>query len=200
MPSLTTTITKARISSPLEAGPSLLDAKQLPPQLTAALDYVSSRLTRRRLHLSLIVVRKDVQIPQSPATSPQASPKRPDSPGHSITTSPAKSLFGGSAFTRTPSKSSLSSMSDSGSSTSGSSSSSSSLSRTNWPGLPSSPADRSASHRSLCVARWRGLQPLGGSKLKDLDELEAWPKGQDRFSSPVFGPWRPRQQQTELQR
>ncbi|KAG4425598.1 hypothetical protein IFR04_001295 [Cadophora malorum] len=145
MPSLTTTITKARISSPLEAGPSLLDAKQLPPQLTAALDYVSSRLTRRRLHLSLIVVRKDVQIPQSPATSPQASPKRPDSPGHSITTSPAKSLFGGSAFTRTPSKSSLSSMSDSGSSTSGSSSSSSSLSRTNWPGLPSSPADRSAS-------------------------------------------------------
>ncbi|KAL2064046.1 hypothetical protein VTL71DRAFT_4540 [Oculimacula yallundae] len=146
MPSLTTTLTKARISSPLEAGPSLLDAKHLPSELTAALDYVSSRLTRKRLHLSLIVIRKDVQIPQSAATSPQGSPKRAESPGHSITTSPAKSLFGGSAFTRTPSKSSLSSMSDSGSSVSGSTSrSSSSLSRTNWPSLPTSPADRTAS-------------------------------------------------------
>ncbi|KAH7348751.1 hypothetical protein BKA65DRAFT_501293 [Rhexocercosporidium sp. MPI-PUGE-AT-0058] len=146
MPSFTSTITKARISSPLEAGASLLDAKQLPPQLTAALDYVSSRLTRKRLHLSLIVIRKDVQIPQSATASPQASPKRSESPGHSITTSPAKSLFGGSAFTRTPSKSSLSSMSDSGSTTSGSTSTtSSSRSRTNWPILPTSPADRSTS-------------------------------------------------------
>lgn len=137
--SIMPSITKVRISSPLEAGPSLLDAKQLPLQLTAALDYVSSRLTRKRLHLSLIVVRKDIQIPQSP--SPQPSPKRSESPGHSITTSPAKSLFGGSAFTRTPSKSSLSSMSDSSSSTS-SSASTTSLSHTNWPGLPTSPADR----------------------------------------------------------
>ncbi|KAI9055354.1 hypothetical protein LZ554_000313 [Drepanopeziza brunnea f. sp. 'monogermtubi'] len=141
MPSII--ITKDRISSPLEAGPSLLEAKQLSPQLTVALDYVSSRLARKRLHLSLIVVRKDTQIPQHIA-SPQVSPKRADSPGHSTTTPPAKSLFGGSSFTRTPSKSSLSSISDTSSSTS-SSSSTASLSRTNWPGLPTSPADRTVS-------------------------------------------------------
>ncbi|EKD21218.1 uncharacterized protein L3040_000740 [Drepanopeziza brunnea f. sp. 'multigermtubi'] len=141
MPSIT--ITKDRISSPLEAGPSLLEAKQLSPQLTVALDYVSSRLARKRLHLSLIVVRKDTQIPQHIASS-QVSPKRADSPGHSITTSPARSLFGGSSFTRMPSKSSLSSISDTSSSTS-SSSSTASLSRTNWPSLPTSPADRTVS-------------------------------------------------------
>lgn len=135
-------ITKSRISSPLEAGSSLLDAKQLPPQLTAALDYVSSRLTRKRLHLSLIVVRKDVQIPQPP--SPTGPPKQANSPNQSITSSPAKSLFGASSFTRSPSKSSVASTSDNGSATS-SSTSTPSLSRTNWPGLPTSPADRSAS-------------------------------------------------------
>ncbi|XMA19987.1 hypothetical protein WAI453_012778 [Rhynchosporium graminicola] len=155
MPSLTTTFTKARISSPLEAGPSLLDVKQLPPQLTTALDYVSSRLTRKRLHLSLIVVRKEIQIPQSPATSPQASTKGAEYPGHSITTSPVKSFFGASAFTRTPSnKSSMSSTSDSGSSTSRSTSTaSSSLSRTNWPSLPNSPADRVTSPAPSISAR-----------------------------------------------
>ncbi|KUJ19033.1 uncharacterized protein LY89DRAFT_612453 [Mollisia scopiformis] len=106
-------ITKSCISPPIEAGQSLLDAMQLPPQFTNALEYVSSRLARKRLHLSLIVVRKDVQIPGSPfAQCPQ---------------SPA-------TFKRSASKSSLSSVSSSSST-----SSTASVSRTIRPSLPTSP-------------------------------------------------------------
>ncbi|CZR61663.1 uncharacterized protein PAC_11560 [Phialocephala subalpina] len=134
-------ITKECISPPIEAGPSLLDTKQLPPQVTDALDYVSGKLARKRLHLSLIVVRKDVQIPSLP--SPQ-SPKRAESPPHSITTSPARSLFSPTTFKRSRSKSSISSMSDTTVSSTISVSSSASLSRTNWPSLPASPKDFTA--------------------------------------------------------
>jgi hypothetical protein len=135
-------ISKDRISSPLEAGPSILDAKQLPPELTSALDYVSERLARKRLHISLIVVRKDINIPGLP--SPQLS-KSTEAPAPSITTSPVRSLFNSasSTFTRSISKhSSQASISDVGSTVSASSSAS--LSRTTWPGLPSSPQDRRA--------------------------------------------------------
>ncbi|KAI6715886.1 hypothetical protein PZA11_007169 [Diplocarpon coronariae] len=131
MPSVATTIAKDRISSPLEAGPSLLESKHLPPKLAEALDYVSIRLSRKRLHLSLIVVPRDIQLPRA-QTSPQTA-------GNPVTISPAKSVFGSSSFERTPS---LSSISDTSSSSS--SPSSSSLSRTNWPGLPASPTDRTA--------------------------------------------------------
>ncbi|KAE9367871.1 hypothetical protein N431DRAFT_429180 [Stipitochalara longipes BDJ] len=108
-------ISKDFISSPLEAGPSLLDIKQLPPQLLSALDYVSKRLARKRLHISLIVVRKDINIPGIPLA---AEPQTP-----SVTTSPAKALFNSasSTFSRTINKSSQSPTSDSGSSTSGTS-------------------------------------------------------------------------------
>ena len=125
-------ISKERISSPLEAGPSLNDTKQLPPQLTAALEYVSQRLARKGLHLSLIVVRKDDQIPVS--TSPTSTP-RSGSPTQSLTASPTRSLFGVTSdlVSRPPSRhSSSASISDS-------ISSASSFSRTKWPGLPSHP-------------------------------------------------------------
>jgi hypothetical protein len=126
-------IAKDRISSPLEAGSSLLDAKQLPAQLTSALEYVSSRLSHKKLHLSLIVVRKDANMPS--ALSP-ATPQRTPSPTLSAT-SPAGSIF---STTSTLSKhSSQSSLSDCSST-----SSTSSLSRTKWPGLPSSPKDINA--------------------------------------------------------
>ncbi|KAG0647570.1 hypothetical protein D0Z07_6586 [Hyphodiscus hymeniophilus] len=130
-------ISKERISSPLEAGLSLHDMAQLPPQLTAALEYISERLARKRLHLSLIVVRKDVQIPSnaSPTLLAQSS-----SPSHSITTSPARSLFSTTSDTI---KSTLS-RSSSDASISESASSSSSFSRTKWPGLPSHPKDPAA--------------------------------------------------------
>ena len=54
---------KQQISSPLEAGPSILDAAQLPPRLTPALDYASSRLARKGVHLSVVVVRREYQCP-----------------------------------------------------------------------------------------------------------------------------------------
>ncbi|UNI21502.1 hypothetical protein JDV02_007486 [Purpureocillium takamizusanense] len=54
---------KEHISSPLEAGPSVLDAHHLPPHLVPALEHVAGRLARKALHLTLVVVRKDYQLP-----------------------------------------------------------------------------------------------------------------------------------------
>ncbi|KAM3478504.1 hypothetical protein MY5147_002149 [Beauveria neobassiana] len=66
---------KDTISSPLEAGPSLLDAHHIPPQLVPALEYTSSRLARKSLHLTLVVARRDYQLPPSPVLcSPPPSP------------------------------------------------------------------------------------------------------------------------------
>lgn len=76
---------KERISSPLEAGPSILDAHHLPPHLTPALEYASSRLARKSLHLTLVVVRRDYQLPSviPPLGSPGfcvSTPTTPASP------------------------------------------------------------------------------------------------------------------------
>lgn len=77
-------VSKQRISSPLEAGQSLLDANNLPPHLTGALDYVSKRLARKALHITLVVVRKDYQLPSSvpptPTFPPTSTPATPDLP------------------------------------------------------------------------------------------------------------------------
>ncbi|KAJ6788320.1 hypothetical protein PWT90_05132 [Aphanocladium album] len=70
---------KDKISSPLEAGTSLLDAHHLPPQLLPALEYTSSRLARKSLHLTLVVARRDYQLPPSPVlcSPPLGSPASP---------------------------------------------------------------------------------------------------------------------------
>ena len=76
---------KDRISSPLEAGTSILDAHHLPPHLTPALEYVSARLARRSLHVTLVVCRRDyhlpadVRLPSSRAAAP-SMPATPSSP------------------------------------------------------------------------------------------------------------------------
>lgn len=72
------TLSKQRISSPLEAGQSLLDANNLPPHLTGALDYVSKRLARKALHITLVVVRKGYQLPSSVPPTPTSPPATPD--------------------------------------------------------------------------------------------------------------------------
>ncbi|PHH80163.1 hypothetical protein CDD82_1933 [Ophiocordyceps australis] len=66
------------ISSPLEAGPSILDTHHVPPRTLAALDYVARRLTRRGLHLSLVLVRSHHQLPAhgSPGITGQAGLQR----------------------------------------------------------------------------------------------------------------------------
>ncbi|KAK5989054.1 hypothetical protein PT974_10552 [Cladobotryum mycophilum] len=74
---------KEKISSPLEAGPSILDAHHLPPHLTSALEYTSSRLAKKSLHLTLVVVRRDYQLPAilpSHVSPGLYSPMTPGSP------------------------------------------------------------------------------------------------------------------------
>ncbi|KAJ4313494.1 hypothetical protein N0V84_009371 [Fusarium piperis] len=54
---------KERISSPLEAGTSILDAHHLPPHLAPALEHASARLARKSQHITLVVARRDYQLP-----------------------------------------------------------------------------------------------------------------------------------------
>lgn len=78
------------ISSPLEAGTSILDAHTLPRTVRPALEYASSRLAKKALHLTLAVVRRDYQLPPIALTSPTgyaqdfgssvATPTTPGSP------------------------------------------------------------------------------------------------------------------------
>ncbi|KAJ8068101.1 hypothetical protein OCU04_003673 [Sclerotinia nivalis] len=157
-------ISKNSISSPLEAGTSLLQPMQLPSELLEALDYLSKRLVQKRLHLSLIVVKRDNQI-QSPAISNSII-----APGaHSLATSPSSLLYNNApltSYTRDISPSSrrsspLSSRAASPSNTIFSNTSSERsnsttastlststiyLSRTKYSGLPSSPKDTMAHH------------------------------------------------------
>ncbi|KAF7560329.1 hypothetical protein G7046_g3826 [Stylonectria norvegica] len=74
---------KDRISSPLEAGTSILDAHHLPPHLAPALEYASGRLARKSMHVTLVVARRDYQLPSvvPPIGSPGLStPTTPISP------------------------------------------------------------------------------------------------------------------------
>ncbi|TGO82385.1 hypothetical protein BPOR_0842g00020 [Botrytis porri] len=137
---------------------------QLPSELLKALDYVSKRLVRKRLHLSLIVVKKDNQI-QSPAIS-----RNTTAPGsYSLTTSPSTLLYNSAPLTSHIRNISLSSrgtspvssrsssptstifsnsLSERSNSTATSNLSTSTiyLSRTKYSGLPSSPKDTMAHH------------------------------------------------------
>lgn len=54
---------KSIISTPLEAGTSLLDAHRLPSYLVPALEYTSERLAAKGLHITLVVARRDYQLP-----------------------------------------------------------------------------------------------------------------------------------------
>lgn len=89
---------KERISSPLEAGPSLLDAHHLPPRLTPALEYASSRLAKKSLHLTLVVVRRDYQLPSvipplgSPGWSAPATPVSPPTGKFNFASAPVTAL------------------------------------------------------------------------------------------------------------
>ncbi|KAL2271631.1 hypothetical protein VTJ83DRAFT_1002 [Remersonia thermophila] len=65
---------KARISSPLEAGPGPAFSDQLPGHVEEALRYVSKRLERKAQRLTLLVVRRDYQLPTEPLASPTFTP------------------------------------------------------------------------------------------------------------------------------
>jgi len=53
---------KHSISSPLEAGTSILDGA-LPSHVNSALEYVSKKLAKRDVRLTLVIVRRDYQLP-----------------------------------------------------------------------------------------------------------------------------------------
>ncbi|KAM7186513.1 hypothetical protein V8F33_011775 [Rhypophila sp. PSN 637] len=92
-----------RISSPLEAGTSIADGHYLPAHLTPALEYASKRLLRKGVSVTLLVVRRDYQLPTSPLTSPcsPAFPPPPASPAAvSAASTPLKSSFGLKQFVR----------------------------------------------------------------------------------------------------
>ncbi|GKT43977.1 uncharacterized protein ColSpa_04158 [Colletotrichum spaethianum] len=64
---------KSRISSPLEAGTSILDVQNLPPHLHEALEYASKRLARKSIHVTLVVARREYQLPTLlPSSSPSS--------------------------------------------------------------------------------------------------------------------------------
>ncbi|KAI0545701.1 hypothetical protein F4679DRAFT_457010 [Xylaria curta] len=73
-------VSKQRISTPLEAGRSILDTHNLPPHLTGALEYTSKRLARKNLHISLIVVKNEYQLPSvQSCPTPLSPPQTPES-------------------------------------------------------------------------------------------------------------------------
>lgn len=66
---------KDSISTPLEAGTSILDTHNLPSHLNDALEYASRRLARKSLHVPLVAIRRDYTNPWEPPTPPPpASP------------------------------------------------------------------------------------------------------------------------------
>ncbi|KAI2637433.1 hypothetical protein GGS21DRAFT_489210 [Xylaria nigripes] len=70
---------KQQISPPIEAGRSILDTHNLPSRLSCMLEYVSKRLTRKRLHITLIVVKDEYQLPTTPpCATPISPPQTPD--------------------------------------------------------------------------------------------------------------------------
>ncbi|KAI5922222.1 hypothetical protein F4810DRAFT_301159 [Camillea tinctor] len=73
-------LSKQHISSPLEAGRSLLDTHSLPSHLTGTLEYMSKRLARKALHITLVVVRNEYQLPSSilPCATPTSPPITPE--------------------------------------------------------------------------------------------------------------------------
>ncbi|KAB5570094.1 hypothetical protein GE09DRAFT_1170954 [Coniochaeta sp. 2T2.1] len=87
------------ISSPLEAGTSILDAGSIPSHVNSALEYTSKKLAKKDIHLTLVIVRRDYQLP-SKADSPCWSSTSAPPPGPSNSAVPQSSMkHSNSSFT-----------------------------------------------------------------------------------------------------
>ncbi|OAF57102.1 hypothetical protein VC83_05828 [Pseudogymnoascus destructans] len=76
-------IQKSRISGPVGVAPTpKVKANALPLQHTEAFEYISSRLIRKHINLSLVLVREDTPLPAAP--SPPLEPESPSSPTSSF--------------------------------------------------------------------------------------------------------------------
>ncbi|OTA66426.1 hypothetical protein K449DRAFT_430734 [Hypoxylon sp. EC38] len=142
-------LSKQRISSPLEAGPSILDAYNLPSHLTGALEYASKRLARKALHITLVVVRKEYQLPSviPPCPTPTSPPLTPGLASPTRFTSPVAGLR------------QLVRRGTSGSTSSLSSTASDAISNTSTPTFPPPPSEPLVSPR-----RW-AVPPTPGSPM-----------------------------------
>ncbi|OHF02609.1 hypothetical protein CORC01_02005 [Colletotrichum orchidophilum] len=94
---------KSRISSPLEAGTSILDVQHLPPHLNEALEYASMRLARKALHVTLVVARREYQLPSlvpssSACSSALSSPTMSPPPASASSNSSFSSSSSSSRF------------------------------------------------------------------------------------------------------
>lgn len=83
---------RGRISSPLEAGPSVADGHHLPTRVNEALEYASKRLGRKAAHITLLAVRRDYQLLTSPIASPTFTPA-PASVPVSAASTPSRPTF-----------------------------------------------------------------------------------------------------------
>ncbi|KZL80247.1 hypothetical protein CI238_12117 [Colletotrichum incanum] len=109
---------KSRISSPLEAGTSILDVQNLPPHLHEALEYASKRLARKSIHVTLVVARREYQLPtllpsssSSSSSSVLSSPTMSPPASASSNSSFSSSRFNLKKLVRSNTSSSISSMS-----------------------------------------------------------------------------------------
>ncbi|KAK4190070.1 hypothetical protein QBC35DRAFT_111081 [Podospora australis] len=82
---------RQRISSPLEAGPSISDGYHLPTHVNEALEYASKRLSKKGANVTLLVIRRDYQLPPSPPNSAPTFTPGPLPP--SLTNTPLRSTF-----------------------------------------------------------------------------------------------------------
>lgn len=135
---------KDSISKPLEAGTSILDAHNLPSHLNDALEYASRRLARKSLHVPLVAIHRDYQVPyEAPSISPPVFPPPSVGPRTGFAASlrqrlnPILTSFSLSTSregsVRSTATSPTCSVSSGGSGGSG-------WSRPGWPGTPGTPA------------------------------------------------------------
>ncbi|KAK4456145.1 hypothetical protein QBC34DRAFT_10663 [Podospora aff. communis PSN243] len=83
---------KDRISAPLEAHGSVADGHQLPGRMATALEYASTRLSRKTAHITLLIVQRDFQLPALPPQSPYSVSSSLASPVTTSTRSTISSL------------------------------------------------------------------------------------------------------------
>ncbi|KAI0840469.1 hypothetical protein F5Y06DRAFT_241210 [Hypoxylon sp. FL0890] len=151
-------LSKQRISSPLEAGPSIIDAYNLPSHLTGALEYASKRLARKALHITLVVVRKEYQLPSvvPPCPTPTSPPLTPGLASPTRFTSPVAGLR---QLVRRGTSASTSSLSSAASDT---------ISSTPTPTFPPPPSE------PLVSPRW-AVPPTPGSPMPRTPMTPATP-------------------------
>ncbi|KAM0274994.1 hypothetical protein ACHAQH_007684 [Verticillium albo-atrum] len=160
---------KSHISSPLEAGPSILDVQHLPPNLTEALEYASCRLARKGFHTTLVVLRRDYQLPIENTICPSLW-----SPTHARTASAPSRM---ASFASSPMVTSFKKLVRTGTAGSAVTTAGGDSPRMRWPLTPGTPATPSTASSILTdggqgpmAANAFGLRLVQADILTDREE------------------------------